>query len=233
MIAVFKKELNYYLNTPLGYVPLVLFALVVNFLFVRETFITGSVTFSSFFTMTIWASLIFIPALVMRTFAEEKRLNTLEVLLSLPISETQIVIAKFLANLALAAIALALTLSLPLAFNTLAHIYLPEVLIGYIGTFMLEASFIAVAMFFSSLSRNQIISFLGSLLTLFILVSLSSQILTSLFPSVIQDALSYISPTYHLQNFMQGIVDLRSVFYFVSITAVFLFLTIMQIEKRS
>jgi ABC-2 type transport system permease protein len=233
MQAVFKKELNYYLNTPLGYIPLILFALVINFLFVRETFITGSVTFPTFFNMTIWASLIFIPALVMRTFSEEKRLNTIEVLLSLPISETQIVTAKFLANLVLAILGLVLTLALPLTFYTLAHIYLPEVLVGYVGVILMEAAFIAVSMFFSSLTKNQIISFLGSLLTLFVLVSLSAQLVVSLFPALLQDMLTYISPVYHLQNFMEGILDVRSVFYFASITAVFLFLTVMQIEKRS
>lgn len=233
MKAVFKKEISYYLNTPLGYIPLILFALVVNFLFVRETFITGSVTFSTFFSIAIWSSLIFIPAIVMRSFSEEKRLNTIEVLLSLPISETQLVMAKFLANLVLFAIGLILTLSLPLTFYTLSHVYLPEVSVGYIGTLFMGASFVAVGMFFSSLTKNQIISFIGTALTLLFFVSLSAQFLLSLFPAVIQDSLTYLSPMYHLQNFMQGILDLRSVFYFASITAVFLFLTVMQIEKRS
>lgn len=233
MKAVFKKEINYSLNTPLGYIPLILFALVINFLFVRDTFITGSVTFSTFFTIFIWSSLIFIPAIVMRSFSEEKRLNTIEVLLSLPISETQLVAAKFLANLVLVAIALVLTLALPITFYTLSHIYLPEIAVGYLGALLMEASFVAVALFFSSLTKNQIISFMGAVLTLLFFVSLSAQFLLSLFPTVIQDSLTYLSPMYHLQNFMQGILDLRSVFYFVSITAVFLFLTVMQIEKRS
>lgn len=232
MFAVFKKELNNALNTPLGYIPLILFALVLDFLFVRETFITGSVTFPTFFTMTIWAFLIFIPALVMRSFSEEKRLNTIEVLLSLPLSETEIVVAKFLANLVLVTVGLALTLALPLTFYNLSHIYLPEVAVGYLGAVLMGASFISVTMFFSSMTKNQIISFLGSILTLFLLVSLSAQLLTSLLPAFLQDTLTYLSPVYHLQNFMKGIVDFRSLFYFASITVVFLFLTVMQIEKR-
>jgi ABC-2 type transport system permease protein len=180
----------------------------------------------------MWAFVIFIPATVMRTFSEEKRLNTIEVLLSLPVSEVEIVLAKFLSNMMFVVVGLVLTLGVPATLYSLARIYLPEIIVGYLGCLCIGASFVSVGMFFSSTTKNQIVSLLGTLMALLVLVSLSVELITSLLPPVIKDVLSYLSPVYHLQTFMKGIVDVRSFFYFAGITVLFLFLTVMQIEKR-
>ena len=232
MFTLFKKELDYYLNNAVGYIVVILFAVFVNFLYVKDIFLNGSVSMKSFFGIIPWLFLIFIPAISMRAFSEEKRLNTIEVLLTLPVSEAQIVIAKFFTYIVLVILALLLTFTLPASFYYLAHIYLPEVIVGYAGAVIMGASFIAVAMYFSSLTKNQIVSFLSSLLVLFILLGISSDLLSTFLPKFIQDALVYFSPIYHFQNFAKGIVDLRSVYYFVSIAVLFLFLTVVNLEKR-
>ena len=232
MFTLFKKELDYYLNNAVGYIVVILFAVFVNFLYVKDIFLNGSVSMKSFFGIIPWLFLIFIPAITMRAFSEEKRLNTIEVLLTLPVSETQIVIAKFFTYIVLVMLALLLTFSLPASFYYLAHIYLPEVVVGYIGSVLMGASFIAIAMYFSTLTKNQIVSFLSSLLVLFVLLGISSDLLSTLLPKFIQDILVYFGPIYHFQNFAKGIVDLRSVYYFVSIAVLFLFLTVVNLEKR-
>ncbi|MEK7079483.1 MAG: ABC transporter permease subunit [Patescibacteria group bacterium] len=232
MFTLFKKELDYYLNNAVGYIVVILFAVFVNFLYVKDIFLNGSVSMKSFFGIIPWLFLIFIPAITMRAFSEEKRLNTIEVLLTLPVSEAQIVIAKFFTYIVLVILALLLTFALPASFYYLAHIYLPEVLVGYAGAVLMGASFIAISMYFSTLTKNQIVSFLSSLLVLFVLLGISSDLLSSLLPKLIQDMLVYFSPIYHFQNFAKGIVDLRSVYYFMSIAVLFLFLTVVNLEKR-
>lgn len=180
-----------------------------------------------------WLFLIFIPALTMRLLSEEKRTNTIEVLLTLPLSETQVVLAKFFALATLLVIGLILTAGLPVSLSFFTRLYLPEIAVGYIGGLFLGFLYIGISLFFSGLSKNQVVAFLGSALTLFALLVISSDFTASVIPRQIQDFLIYFSPFTHLQNFLKGVIDLRSVFYFSSFTVLFLFLTIIDLEKRS
>ncbi len=233
MYTLYKKELNYYFNNPIGYIVIVLFASFANFLFIKDIFVVGSASMRSFFSILPWLFLVFVPALSMRILSEEKRTNTIEVLLTLPVSETQIVVAKFFALLTLVAMGLLLTVGLPISLSFLTKIYLPEILVGYLGSLFLASLYISLSMFFSSLSKNQVMAFLGSVLVLFLLLVLSTDFTASVLPGFIQDFLVYFSPYEHLQNFIKGVVDLRSLFYFVSFSIMFLFLTIINLEKRS
>ncbi len=232
MKSLYKKELNYYLNNTIGYIVIILFAVFVNFFFVKDLFVIGSASMKSFFNISAWFLVIFIPALTMRTIAEEKRANTLEILLTLPISATQIVLAKFLSLLTLLVIGFSLTLSLPVSLSFISNLYLPEILIGYMGMIFLGGIFIALSMFFSSLTKNQVVAFLSSVIVLFLTLILGSDFLATIFPRFILDFLNYFSPLYHLENFIKGLLDLRSVFYFLSLTIIFIFLTITNLEKR-
>jgi len=232
MITLFKKELRYYLNNPIGYIVLILFATTINFLYMKDVFIIGSVSVQSFFSLIPWIFLVFIPALVMRSLAEEKRLNTIEILFTLPVSKLQIMIAKFLTSFVLVCIGLLLTASVPVTFIFLLHLSVPEILTGYMGCLLVACVFISISLFFSSLTKSQVVSFLFSLVTLFIFLGISSELLSSVLPKVAQDILIYFSPIYHFQNFIKGIIDLRSLYYFISITVLFLFLTLIRLRKR-
>jgi ABC-2 type transport system permease protein len=168
----------------------------------------------------------------MRIFSEEKRNNTLEILLTLPYSETQIVLGKFLALFFLLFLSLILTLSLPISLFFLAKIYLPEVLVAYLGCWLLGSAFITLTMFFSVKTKNQVVAFLTSAILIFFLLILGTDFSASFLPRFLQDFLSYFSPFYHFQNFVKGVLDWRSVFYFVSFIFLFLFLTVIDLEKR-
>jgi ABC-2 type transport system permease protein len=235
MFSVYKKELSYYLNNPLGYIIIILFAVFANFLYVKDMFVVGLASMRSFFSLIPWLFLIFIPALSMRSISEEKRTNTIETLLALPLSETQIILAKFLALVTVMSIALMLTGALPVAlFFLKTRVYIPEVIIGYIGTVLLGTFFIALSLFFSSLSKNQVVALLASIITIFCLLVIGgdSDFFSNLVSKTVADFLSYFSPLYHLQNFMKGVIDIRSIFYFVSGTLLFLFLSIIDLENR-
>ncbi len=232
MLNLYKKELKYYLNNPIGYIVVVLFAVFANFLFIKDIFVVGSASMQPFFGLLPWLYLVFIPAMTMRIIAEEKRTNTIEVLLTLPVSETQIVLAKFLAVMTLLIIALFLTFGLPISLSFLTKMYLPEVIVGYIGALFLGAVCIGITLFFSSQTKNQVVAFLASAIFLFFLLVVGTDFTANILPKSIADFLSYYTPIYHLQNFAKGVVDIRSVIYFVSFAVVALFLTIVNLEKR-
>lgn len=232
MRSLYKKELNYYLNNPIGYIVIILFAVFANFLFIKDIFAVGLASMRPFFSLLPWLFLVFIPALTMRVFSEEKRANTIEVLLTLPISEAEIVLSKFLALTTLIIIALVLTAGLPVSLSLLTRVYLPEILVGYMGAFLMGALYISLSMFFSSLTKNQVVTFLLSVLALFFLLVLATDFTASFLPRFAQDFLTYFSPIYHFQNFIKGVVDMRSLFYFVSFAGVFLFMTVVGLEKR-
>lgn len=237
MFVLFKKEIQFYLNNPLGYITLVLFGVFANFMFVKDIFVFGSASMRPFFEIVPWLFMIFIPALSMRLFAEERRTNTLEILLSLPISEMQIVISKFLATLTMTAMGLLLTLGLPISMYVLtqqvgARIYMPEVFVGYFGQLLLVSGFIAVSLFFSVKTKNQMVAFLGSVITIFFLIIFSTDFAASVLPQILQETLNYLSPITQVDNFIKGVLDVRSLFYFVSMTTLFLFLTVVDLEKR-
>lgn len=232
MKALFSKELNYYLKNPVGYIIVILFSVFAVFLFVKDMFVIGLASLQSFFSVIPWLFLVFIPAISMRSLSEEKRLNTIETLLTLPLSETQVVLAKFFALVALSGIALLLTVGLPLSLSYLAKIYIPEVFVAYIGCLLLAATYISISLFFSVQTKNQVVAFLLSAVSLFIVSSLSSDFLASVLPRFVQDAVTTFAPINHYQNFTKGVVDLRSLVYFISATAVFLLLTIISLEKK-
>ncbi|MEO6508606.1 MAG: ABC transporter permease, partial [Patescibacteria group bacterium] len=125
MKTLFKKELNYYLNNPLGYIVVILFAVFANFIYIKDIFVIGQASMKAFLGSMPWLLMIFIPAIAMRSFSEEKRNNTLESLLTLPVSESEIVVSKFLALLTLLAIALLLTLGLPIGLVIKSGLYVP------------------------------------------------------------------------------------------------------------
>ena len=232
MINLYKKELGYYLNNSLGYIIIVVFGLFANFLFIKDIFVIGSASMRPFFGLTPWLLVIFIPALAMRIFAEEKRNNTIEVLLTMPISEVNIVLAKFLALLTLIILSLMLTVSLPVSLAVVSKLYLPEIAVGYLGLILLGASFASLAMFFSSLTKNQVAAFLISVVILFLITLFSSDFFASVLPKVINDYLGYFAPLYHLNNFVKGVVDFRSLFYFLSFIITFFVLTVVELKKR-
>lgn len=233
MKALYKKELAYFLKTPVGYIIIILFAGFANFLFTKDIFVIGSASMKPFFGIVPWLLMVFIPALGMRSFAEEKRTNTLEVLLALPLTESQIVLAKWGAIVTLAGIAISLTFGLPIALLAISHVYIPEIIIGYLGVLSLAGSFAAVSVWFSSFTKNQVLALLASVLMLFFLIVLATDLVSPFIPAVIRSYTLLFSPLFHLQQFAKGVVELRSVVYFFSFSGIFLFLTVINLEKRN
>jgi ABC-2 type transport system permease protein len=239
MKAILKKELTQFFSSPYGYIVLVVFGLFANFMFVKDIFVIGVVSMQQFFSFIPWILMVFVPALAMRSISEEKRLNTIEILRSLPLSETEIVFGKYLGLMISSIVGLLLTIGLPISLSVISGegagsgVHWPEVIVGYIGVLMYIFMAQAIAVFFSSLTSNQVVAFLLSAVTLFFVNMIGSEFLATVLPKFVQDFLVVLSPTYHLTNFANGVLDFRSIFYFISVSSVFVFLTIIDLEKRS
>lgn len=232
MLTLFKKELSFYFNNPIGYVVSVLFAVFANFLFIKDIFLRGDSSMRSFFDLLPWLLMIFIPALTMRIFAEEKRTNTIELLLSLPVSEFSLVVAKFLALVSFGGVSLALTFSLPVLLSIIGKPATSEIIVSYIGAVLLLAGFVALSQFFSSVTKNQIIAFLFSTVALFFLILLGSDFFSTVIPHIMSEYVAVFSPLNHYNSFLKGLVDVRAVFYFTSFIVLFIFMTVISVEKR-
>lgn len=232
IIPIAKKELAFYFNNPAGYIIAVLFAVFAGFLFIKDIFLRGNTSMRPFFDAAPWLLIIFIPAVAMRMLSEEKRTHTLEVLLSLPITETQVVLGKFMGFMLFSLVSIALTLSIPAAIVYLGHPTVMEIVISYFGTIALIALYGSISLFFSSLTTNQVVAFLSATLVLFLLNVLGGDFAASFLPQIIRENSIFLTPLYHYDSFLKGIIDARSLFYFISTTAVFLFLTVVMLEKR-
>lgn len=233
MKALFKKELMQLLNSAVGYTVPIVFALFLGYLFIKDVFVVGSASLKPFFSVAPWLLFILIPALSMRSYSEEKRSNTIEVLLTLPLSEEIIVKAKLLSVFTLTAITLGLTLSIPLVLGLISSLYIPEIIVGYIGLLFLSLLYVSFSLYISSKVLNQIASFSLSAIVLFLMTTLSSDFLANLLPKSIQDILIFGSPLLHLENFVKGVVDLRSVSYFIVLIFIFFKLTVTELQKRT
>lgn len=238
MKSLIKKELGHFFNNPFGFIILIVFGVFANFLFVKDLFLIGTVSMRQFYSMVPWTAMIFIPALSMRSLADEKRLNTIEILRTLPVTETQIIVAKFVSLLIVSMVGLVLTLGLPISLNALGSsvgsiLYIPEILIGYIGLVAYFAMGISLSIFFSGMTSNQVVALLLSAVTLFVLNLVGTDFMGTVLPKIAQDVLVTLSPINHLDVFVKGILDIRSIFYFLSTTTIFLFLTIIDLEKRT
>jgi len=232
MKALYKKELMQLLNSPVGYSVPIVFALFLGYLFIKDVFIIGSASLKPFFSIAPWLLFVLVPALSMRSISEEKRANTIEVLLTLPLSEGTIVLAKLLSLFTLIAITLGLTLSVPLVLGLISSLYVPEIIIGYGGLLLLSLLYLSFSLYISARVSNQIASFAISVIILFLVTTLSSDFLANILPKSVQDILILGSPLLHLDNFVKGVVDFRSLSYFILLIVIFFKFTVTELQKR-
>lgn len=233
MKHLYKKELLHYLNSPVGYSVPIVFALFLGYLFIKDVFVIGSASLKPFFNVSPWLLFVLIPALSMRSISEEKQSNTIEVLMTLPLSERNIVLAKLLSLFTITAITLGLTLSIPIVLGFISNLYIPEILVGYVGLTLLSLLYLSFSLYVSSRVSSQIASFSLSVVSLFLITTLSSDFLANILPKALQDVLIFGSPLLHLENFTKGVIDLRSLSYFLFLIILFFELTVKQLQKRT
>ncbi|HUU45119.1 MAG TPA: ABC transporter permease [Acidobacteriota bacterium] len=226
-----QKELRSFFNSPVAYVILTLFLLICGWFFAAGLFLVGQADMRDLFSSIIpIAYLFFIPAITMRLISEEKKSGTLELLVTLPVRDAEIILGKYLATLGLLASALVLSFAYPM---TLAWLGDPDggaLVGGYLGLFLMGAGYLAIGLFTSGLTQNQIVAFISGFMLIFVFFMLDKVLV--FFPGPVATVLEYLSVSYHFENIARGVVDTRDLIYYLSMIVVFLFLAMRTMESR-
>ena len=234
ILPVVKKELKSYFNSPIAYILVVTFLVFSSiWIFYLQTFFASNVaSLRNFFAVIPIVFIILMPALTMRSWAEEKKLGTMEVLMTLPFREGTLVIGKFLAALALLLIMIALTLPIPLLLSRFGTFDWGEILGQYIGVVLLGAAGVSVGLFVSSLTSNQISSFLISLFVLLVLTLVSQVNRVFALPPWAAEFVNFVSFGHHFSNFQRGLIDTRDLLYYGIVSCLFLYLNTKTLVFR-
>ena len=225
------KELKSFFNSPVAYVILTLFLLIAGWFFTAGLFLLNQAELRDLFSAVVpLAYLFFVPAITMRLIAEEKKSGTLELLVTLPVRDSEIILGKFFASLILLGTALFLTFAYPMTLAVLGDPDGGAFMGGYFGLLLMGGSYLAIGVFTSGLTQNQIVAFITGFVLIFLFFMLDKVVI--FFPGAVASVLEYLSMTYHLDNIARGIIDTRDLVYFGSVITVFLFLAVRTLESR-
>jgi ABC-2 type transport system permease protein len=234
--TLLKRELGGYFATPVAYVFIVIFLLLIGILTFNQAgfYERGQADLAPFFTWHPWLYLFLIPAISMRLWAEERKTGTIELLMTLPVTMGQAVVAKFLAAWAFAGIALLLTFPVWITVNYLGDPDNGVILAGYIGSFLMAGGYLAIGACVSAATKNQVIAFVLSVMVCFVFILAGFPTVLGFFSSwaspVILDAIASLSFLTHFQALSRGVIDARDLVFFFSLIACFLFANAVVIE---
>ncbi len=240
-LALIRKDLKGYFDQPTGYILIVVFLVLLAWSFFRSAFLTSEASLRPLFTVDFavespsipWLLALFVPAATMRLLAEEQRDGTLEILLTQPIQGWIILLAKFTAGLVFVVVAIASTLGIPISLTTAGNLDWGAIVAQYIGSVFLAAALVSIGLFTSSLTRNQIVSFILGLFVTLILMLVGLDAVGVTLPAQIATLLQSLSPVTHFSSIARGVIDLRDVLYFVALVSTFLSATFLSVRGRT
>ncbi|MBF8299387.1 MAG: hypothetical protein HW397_436 [Dehalococcoidia bacterium] len=243
-LAIASKELRVYFGSPVAYIIMALFLVVTGVLFVNSlegafreaslrVFFAGESEGGGFLSNAVNATFFLLllgPILTMRLLAEETKMGTIELLLTAPINDYEVVLGKFLAGLVSILMLLVMTLYYPLLLMVVANPDIGPMAAGYLGAALLGALFVAVGLFASSLTNNQIVAVMIGLVIFFLFWFIGDAAL--LLRGNTAAILEFISVRTHYDTLAKGIIDTKGVIYFLALTAVFIFFAVRSLETR-
>jgi ABC-2 type transport system permease protein len=228
--TIFRKEFKSFFYSPVAYIVMIVFLAITGWFFTKDLFVVGMVSMRGVFDLLPIMFIFFIPAMTMRTFSDEKRNGTLELLLTKPVSDADIVIGKFLAVLAFTGVTVAPTLIYMITLAFLGPLNLPSIICSYFALLLLSSFFISIGIFCSSLTEYQVVAFIVGFFIILPFVLLNKILM--ILPASLANFFEYISADFHFQNIAKGVLDTRSIIYFISGTAIFIVLTLTSLAKR-
>jgi ABC-2 type transport system permease protein len=233
--VITKRELNAFFDSLMAYIMIFVFlgfSGLFTWLYGRDVFFVGQASMQSFFNVAYWTLFFFIPALTMRLLAEERRSGTIEMLITKPVTDWQVVMGKFLSIVVLIGISLALTLPYYITIWNIGPIDHGAVWTGYLGLLLMSAAYTSIGIFTSSITNNQIVAFLLALL-----IGVFFHIIFDVFANSMSGFLSqlfdYLSLSTHYDSVTRGVVDSRDIIYFLSLILMGLVGTEAVLAKRS
>jgi ABC-2 type transport system permease protein len=238
MKAILLREIKSFFGSPIGYLVIAIF-LIINGLFLwifdgqYNIMKSGFADLSPFFTLSPWILIFLIPAVTMRSFSDEKKLGTLELLLTKPLSIWQIVNGKFLGAMLLIVIAIIPTFIYVYVISSMGmpegNIDMGSTMGSYFGLLFLIAGYTSIGIFTSTLSDNQIVAFIFSMFLCFIFY-FGFQGMAHYLPAI-ENFVSAFGMDYHFKSMSRGVIDTRDILYFVSVTFLFLLLTVYKLKS--
>ncbi len=229
-----RKELASFFDSLIAYILMAVFLGLSGFFtwwYGNDVFMRGQADLSSFFNIAYWTLFFFIPALTMRTLAEERKTGTLDLLLTKAVTDWQVVFGKFLACVVLIALALVFSLPYYITVSTIGDIDHGAVITGYLALLLMSGAYIAVGVYASSLTNNQIVAFLVALL-IGIAFHILFQVAAPNFTGVIGQVLEFLSTGSHFDSMSRGVIDSRDLLFFLSLMVVGLSLAEVNLAKR-
>ena len=231
VIRICNKELKDYFISPIAYIVISIFLLVTGWFFFTTFFYYNQADLRNFFNLLPITFSFLIPAVTMRLFSEELNVGSYEMLLTLPVTFKDILLGKFLAGVLFVAAALVPTFAYPIFIAFMGQLEWGPVAGGYLGTLLLGASFVAVGLFASSLTRNQIIAFIVGMAICFTLTLIDKMLF--FFPGPLLGVVGYLGADFHFQNIAKGIIDSRDIVYFSSVIFVGLYGTHLVMQEKN
>jgi ABC-2 type transport system permease protein len=236
--VIFRRELAGYFSTPIAAVFIVIFLMLSGAFtfYLGNFFARGQADLVPFFDFHPWLYLVLIPALAMRLWAEERKGGTIELLLTLPVTMWEAVVGKFLAAWCFTGISLALTFPMWITVNVLGQPDNGVIVAGYVGSLLMAGGFLAIGSCMSALTKNQVIAFIISVVVCLGFVLSGFPLVLEFFsgwsPQFLLNAISSFSFLTHFQSISKGVLDLRDIFFFLSLIAFWLFATATIIDMK-
>ena len=230
ILPIFRREMFAYFYSPVAYIVITVFLIITGWFFTSEMFLSNESSLRSVFSIIPFIFIFFIPAITMRLLSEERKSGTIELLFTMPISDIEIVLGKYFAGLGLLAVGLLFTLPYSLTIIILGDPDIGMLITGYLGLLLMGASYVAIGIFASTVSKNQVIAFIVAFIIIFILWLINKFLM--LIPPPFVPLLQYLSIDYHYENIGRGVIDTRDIAYYLSLVIFMLSLAKLSLESR-
>ncbi len=229
-LTVFKKELRGFFFSPIAYIVITTFLLLSGWFFFSTFFLYNQAELRNFFSLLPIIFAFIVPAITMRLFSEELNSGSFELLSTLPISDSGIVVGKFMAALVFIALMLLPTLAYAVSVAALGDLDWGPVFGGYCGALLLAGAYAGIGLFASSLTKNQIVAFIIGMAICFMLTIFDRMLF--FVPESVLAVFAYLGSTTHFQNISRGIIDTRDLLYFLSIMFLALYATTFVLKEK-
>jgi len=229
-LVISRRELRTYFNSPVAYIVVTVFTIITGYLFFTQLLMEQQAELRGFFGSMPLLFMFLAPAITMRLLADEKSSGTLELLITMPVRDWQVVLGKFLAAMGLLVVTLLLTLVFAITVRALGPLDRGPTIGGYLGLLLMGGAYISIGTMASALTRNSIVAFIVAFAISFALFIVGQ--LTQLFPSAVQPLAAFLGMGNHFENISRGVIDTRDLFYYASIMGVSLLVATLALESR-
>jgi len=230
VLSIYRKELRSYFNSPVAYIVITVFLLISGWFFSTNFFLVGQATVRTAISVIPLIFIFFVPAITMRSIAEEKKSGTIELLVTMPTKDMDIILGKFFAGLTLLIVAVLFTLAYVITASAFGNLDGGPTFGAYLGLIFLGATYLSIGIFASATTENQIVAFIVGFAIIFLFFMLDKILL--FVPGPLVSAFEYLSTDYHFNSLSRGVIDTRDLIYYISLTAFMLILAGRSLESR-